>query len=119
MSHRVNAGNVYNERKEMKRAKGAVKMAKIAVLLPRTYMLDQLDTILEEKPELRPDILLAKKIETSDAIEEARNAVDQGAHIIVARGVQAKMIHDYLKIPVVEVVMTTQELGLLVQEAKK
>ena len=119
MSHCVNAGNVYNERKEMKRAKGAVKMAKIAVLLPRTYMLDQLDTILEEKPELRPDILLAKKIETSDAIEEARNAVDQGAHIIVARGVQAKMIHDYLKIPVVEVVMTTQELGLLVQKAKK
>lgn len=111
--------NVYNEREEMLQMKGAVKMAKIAVLLPREYMLDQLNTVLEENPKLREDVLLAKKIETADAIEEARAAVDQGAHIIIARGVQAKMIHDYLKIPVVEVVLTTQELGLLVQEAKK
>ncbi len=94
-------------------------MAKIAVLLPREYMLSQLNTVLEEKTALKADILVAKTIETTNAIEEARSAVDQGAHIIIARGVQAKMIYDYLKIPVVEVVMTTQELGLLVLEAKK
>ncbi|MDD3222604.1 MAG: sigma-54-dependent Fis family transcriptional regulator [Clostridia bacterium] len=94
-------------------------MAKIAVLLPRNYMLEQLETVLEEKADLRDDIIVTKTIQTSDAIEEARKAVDKGAHIIIARGIQAKMIHDYLKIPVVEVILTTQELGLLVLEAKK
>lgn len=94
-------------------------MAKIAVLLPRNYMLGQLETVLEEKEGLKDDIIVTKTIQTSDAIEEARKAVDKGAHIIIARGIQAKMIHDYLKIPVVEVILTTQELGLLVLEAKK
>ena len=60
-------------------------MSKIAVLLPKEYMLEQARKVIQEK---NADIDILKVIKTSDSVYEARKAMEQGAGIIVARGVR-------------------------------
>lgn len=91
-------------------------MANIAVLIPREQNLKQAEKVIEEEG---LDIFLVKVIETANAVYEARDAVEKGADIIVARGLQAKMIKQFTNIPVVEITFTGQELGLLVLKAKQ
>ena len=45
--------------------------------------------------------------------------MEQGAGIIVARGVQAAYIREYTNIPVAEIILTGQEIALMVVAAKK
>lgn len=92
-------------------------MSKVAFLLPTDAMVDMANRIIEE--EKAEDILFVKKIRTADSLHEARLAVKQGAGIIIARGVQAKYIKRYTNVPIVEICMSGQELGLLVVKAKK
>ncbi len=91
-------------------------MAKIAVLLPRESMLEQARKVIEEE---KMDIPILKVIKTADSVYEARNAVENGAGIIVARGVQASYIKTYTDIPIAEIEISGQELGLLVKRAKQ
>lgn len=91
-------------------------MSKIAVLLPKEYMLEQARKVLQEK---NADIDILKVIKTSDSVYEARKAMEQGAGIIVARGVQAAYIREYTNIPVAEIILTGQEIALMVAAAKK
>lgn len=91
-------------------------MSKIAVLLPKEYMLEQARKVLQEK---NADIDILKVIKTSDSVCEARKAMEQGAGIIVARGVQAAYIREYTNIPVAEIILTGQEIALMVAAAKK
>lgn len=91
-------------------------MSKIAVLLPKEYMLEQARKVLQEK---NADIDILKVIKTSDSVYEARKAMEQGAGIIVARGVQAAYIREYTNIPVAEIILTGQEIALMVAATKK
>ncbi len=91
-------------------------MSKIAVLLPKEYMLEQARKVIQEK---NADIDILKVIKTSDSVYEARKAMEQGAGIIVARGVQAAYIREYTNIPVAEIILTGQEIALMVAAAKK
>lgn len=91
-------------------------MSKIAILLPKEYMLEQARNVIRED-ELDIDIL--KVIKTSDSVYEARQAVEQGAEVVLARGVQAAFIHQYTNIPVAELTLTGQEIGLMIASAKK
>ena len=91
-------------------------MSKIAILLPKEYMLEQARNVIRED-ELDIDIL--KVIKTSDSVYEARKAVEQGAGVILARGVQASFIRQYTNIPVAEMILTGQEIGLMIASAKK
>lgn len=91
-------------------------MSKIAVLLPKEYMLEQARKVIQEK---NADIDILKVIKTSDSVYEARKAMEQGAGIIVARGVQAAYIREYTNIPVAEIILTGQEIALMVVAAKK
>lgn len=50
---------------------------------------------------------------------EARKAIADGASIIIARGLQASLIKQYTDIPVVEIVLTAQEMALLVMRARQ
>ena len=93
-------------------------MAKIALLLPREFMLLQVRKVLEEQPQLKKDIVEMKVIKTEEAVEEARRVIDAGAHIIVARGLQAEIVKKYTKVPVVDIVITTQEVGLMIRKAQ-
>lgn len=91
-------------------------MSKIAILLPKEYMLEQARNVVRED-ELDIDIL--KVIKTSDSVYEARQAVEQGAEVVLARGVQAAFIRQYTNIPVAELTLTGQEIGLMIASAKK
>lgn len=91
-------------------------MSKIAILLPKEYMLEQARNVIRED-ELDIDIL--KVIKTSDSVYEARLAVEQGAEVVLARGVQAAFIRQYTNIPVAELTLTGQEIGLMIASAKK
>lgn len=91
-------------------------MANIAVLVPRDEMLRQTQQVAQEE---NIPIRYIKVIQTPDAVQEARTAITDGANIIVARGLQAYLIKMDTNIPVVEIRLTGQELGLLVLRAKE
>lgn len=91
-------------------------MAKIAMLVPKVHMAEQAEKVIKEES-FSVDIV--KVIETVNSVDEARSAIEKGANIIVARGIQAQLIKSYTNIPVVEITLTAQEIGLLVVESKK
>lgn len=91
-------------------------MGKIALLVSRDEMLYQAHNILQER---KYEIDTMRVIRTEDAVMEARNAISGGATIIIARGLQASLIKQYTNIPVVEIVITAQEMALLVTRAKQ
>ena len=91
-------------------------MSKIAILLPKAYMLEQAKRVIEEDS---LDIDILKVIKTPDSVYEARQVVELGAEVILARGVQAAFIRQYTNIPVAELTLTGQEIGLMIASAKK
>ena len=91
-------------------------MGKIVLLVPREEMLYQAHNILQEKKYAVSDM---RVIQTENAVVEARNAIAAGATILIARGLQASVIKQYTDIPVVEIVVTAQEMALLVVKAKQ
>lgn len=91
-------------------------MGKIVLLVPREEMLYQAHNILQEKKYAISDM---RVIQTEHAVVEARNAIAAGATIIIARGLQASIIKQYTDIPVVEIVVTAQEMALLIVKAKQ
>ena len=91
-------------------------MSGIALLVPNQQMYDQAREILEKLD--RHHVILLKSIVTENAVNEAREAVSMGANIIVARGRQAVEIREHTTVPVSEIVISAQELGLLVVKAK-
>lgn len=91
-------------------------MTKIAILLPYENMLETAQEVIREK---QCPIDYLKVIESENAVNEARIAVEQGIDIIIARGYQAQLIKEYTNIPVVEMRFHAQEIGLLLLRAKK
>ncbi|MGL5433862.1 MAG: PrpR N-terminal domain-containing protein [Lachnospiraceae bacterium] len=91
-------------------------MGEIALLVSREEMLYQAHNLLQEKPY---DIGIMRVIKTEEAVSQARQSVAQGASIIIARGLQASLIKQYTDIPVAELVITAQEMALLVIRAKQ
>lgn len=91
-------------------------MAGIALLLPSEAMCRQAELFLDNR---KHHVIINKATTIDNVVEEARKAVEAGANIIVARGHQVSEVKLYTGIPTVEVVMTAQELGLLVVKAKK
>lgn len=90
-------------------------MIKIGMLLPYEDMLLIAKRVIEETG-IQVDYI--KVVNTVDAVNEARNALEAGAHILIARGYQAKLIQQYTKLPVVAMRLHAQEIGLLIQRAK-
>ena len=91
-------------------------MGKIVLLVSREEMLYQAHNILQEK---KYKIDEMRVIQTKDTVIEARKAIAEGATLIIARGLQASLIKQYTDVPVAEIVMTAQEIGLLVIKAKQ
>ncbi len=50
---------------------------------------------------------------------QARQAAARGSSILVARGLQAALIKRHTSIPVVEIVISAQEMALLIQRARQ
>lgn len=91
-------------------------MSGIAVFLPNEAMCRQADAILSKR---KNHVITIKATTFNSIVEEVRKAIEQGANIVVARGHQASNVKKYTSMPTVEVVMTAQELGLLIVKAKK
>ena len=91
-------------------------MGKIALLVSREEMIHQAHNILQEK---KFEIQEMRVIHTEDTVMEARRSIADGATIIIARGLQASIIKQYTDTPVVEIVLTAQEMALLVMRAKQ
>lgn len=91
-------------------------MGKITLLVSREEMLYQAHNILQEK---KYPIKEMRVIRSESAVTEARRAIADGASIIIARGLQASLIKQYTDIPVVEIVLTAQEMALLVMKARQ
>lgn len=90
-------------------------MSGIALFVPSDEMYQQAKVILKEKDN---HVTILKKIRTEDAVTEAQKAISQGVNIIIARGRQAAEIRRHTNVAVTEIVMTAQELGLLIIRAK-
>ncbi len=90
-------------------------MSKIAILVPKEYMIEQAKAIIGESS----DITDIRVVKTNECVEVAKDCIEKGARIIIARGVQARRIMENTNIPVAEVILTGQELGLLISKAKK
>ncbi|OOM80844.1 sigma 54-interacting transcriptional regulator [Clostridium sp. BL-8] len=60
-----------------------------------------------------------KIVSPENALTEARNSVQEGTNVIIARGSIATSISEKINTPVVEIVLTGQEIGQLVYKAKE
>lgn len=91
-------------------------MSGIALFIPSDEMYQQALEILREKEN---HVMIVKRITTENAVTEAQKAISEGVNIIIARGRQAVEIKRHTNVAVAEIVMTAQELGLLVIRAKE
>lgn len=91
-------------------------MANIGILLPRQTILEYAKRVIEEE---QAKVQILKVVDNSNAVMEAQAAIEAGVQIIIARGMQALLIKEYTNIPVVEMPLTTQEIGLLIRKAKR
>ena len=90
-------------------------MTKVALLVPYESILQAAEKVIDER---HYKIDYKKVIRTEDSVNEARMAIKAGARIIIARGLQAKLIKEYTNIPLVEMRFHSQEIGLLLKRAK-
>lgn len=96
-------------------------MANLICFVPRVEMVKQAEDTAQQM--FRPhnssvQLLSVQAVETCQAAEKARQAVEQGADILIARGVQASLIKQAVSIPVVEISLTGQEMAFLIFQAK-
>lgn len=91
-------------------------MAKISFFAIHPEMIQQANQASEM---LHLPLAELKLVETASVIEEAKKSFSNGADIIIARGSQASLIRQYTSIPVVDIVLTGQEISLLVCKAKE
>lgn len=90
-------------------------MAKIAMLLPQS---DMLEAAVYAANLYHLELSTLAVVEYGSAASCAKAAVQNGADIIIARGGQAVSFAETVDIPVVEIKLTTYEIGLLIEEAK-
>ena len=91
-------------------------MARIALLVPNDELFRLTHDVLQEQ---KRQLFLMKVIRSERAVMEARQAISQGAEIIIARGLQATIIKQYTDIPVVEISLTRQGVRDLLERAKR
>ena len=91
-------------------------MGKIVLFLAKQEMVAEALNLLKNE---EYEIDIVKQVDTSVVVSEARKAVADGADVIIARGNQAMYIKQHLAVPVVDIRITAQELGILIRKAKK
>ena len=92
-------------------------MAKVAMLLPFPEMCETARALVEHYPDIHA--MCVEHLPTSAIADRARELEQQGCELIIARGVQARIVKESVKIPLVEMQVTTQELGLVMLALKK
>ncbi len=91
-------------------------MAKIAVLVPRQEMQVMAEQLIGSYKNLTP--LCLEFVKTMDVARRATELEAEGCDLIMARGFQATIIKQTVQLPVVNIIVTTQELGILALQLK-
>ncbi|MBS6645206.1 MAG: PrpR N-terminal domain-containing protein [Clostridiaceae bacterium] len=91
-------------------------MAGIALLLPDALLCRQAEEIIKRK---KHHVVYIKETTIDTVVLEARNAIAKGANIVISRGSQASAVKQHTNVPVVEIELTAQELGMSIVKAKK
>lgn len=91
-------------------------MAKITILLPDSNMLSP---ALNAAQLYHLDLTGISIIDRNNFLETAETLVQNGTDIIIARGGHATDLHRRLNIPVIDIKITTFEIGLMLQKAQK
>lgn len=91
-------------------------MAKVAVLVPSQELCNLAQPLVGTFPSIT--LMTLEYIKTSQAKERARELERQGCDLIVARGVQARIIKQSVRLPMVEINVTQQELASVILELK-
>lgn len=92
-------------------------MAKVAVLVPNQEMSTIAKSLTGEFPSI--SMMAIESIQTDQAVRRAGELEQQGCDLIVARGVQARAIKRSVKLPLVEISVSQQELASVVLELKE
>lgn len=90
-------------------------MAKIAFLALTEDMIKQAKNVVKN---IKQDVEM-KIVSPETAVAEARLSIEAGVSVIIARGSIASSISEETDIPVVEIVLTGQEIGKLIYKAKE
>ena len=91
-------------------------MAKVAILVPREEMCALVTPLLPEYPNI--SLVCLDYVETRLAVSRALE-VEKDCDLIIARGVQSQLIKCNTSRPVVEIKITTQELGMVMLELRR
>ena len=90
-------------------------MEQIAILLPRQTILEYAQHVLAKEEK---EVQILKVVDNSNAVLEAKEAMEAGVRVIVARGLQATLIKENLNIPVVEMPISVREIGFMILKAR-
>jgi len=91
-------------------------MADIALLVPKEEMAECGRRLVKYEGY---NVKRIKCINTNEAVNEAKVAVNSGINVIISEGIQALSIKKSTNVPVVEIKITAQEIGILIKNAKK
>ena len=91
-------------------------MAKLAIFVPYSSLCALSQELLRNYPRMEP--VFVDAVANGEVTAKAKELEAEGCELIIARGLQAKLIRQAVKLPLVEIRVTAQELGELVQEIK-
>lgn len=92
-------------------------MAKAAVLMPYPELQEVAEAIIDQYPRLTA--IAIEYVQTSGIAARAKMLEEKGCELIIARGLQARLVRAAVLIPVVEMRTSTQEAAVQVIELKK
>ena len=92
-------------------------MAKAAILMPYPELKEMSEMLIGQYP--RITAMSVEYVQTSSIASRAKMLEEKGCELIIARGLQARLVREAVLIPVVEMRASTQELAGLAMELKK
>lgn len=93
-------------------------MARVAILVPFAEMRELAAPLLAGVSR-HMTVICLEYLRTEAVASRARELELQGCELIIARGAQASIIRHAVKLPLVELCVTTQELGLVMLQFKE
>lgn len=91
-------------------------MAKVAILLPNQELCNLARPLVPEFPSIT--VMGVYHTRSDEAVARARELEQAGCDLIVARGLQSRLIQSHIQIPVTEITVTQAELGSAVIDLK-
>lgn len=92
-------------------------MAKVAVLVPNQELCQIAQPLVGEFSSLH--LMTIEYHRTEQIAQRAQELEQQGCDLIIARGVQARMIRRSIRLPLVEICVSQQELATVMLELKR